>query len=129
MSAEIPSSRVKEKRTLQRKQTTIQEIQYMACNYSDCIDKPSGLLNLQISHALFRHLLCVTCRGPIRQLKLAFFETQVLYQFIHQVLEAHTDDIADQGSWRKLPSRLQMCSNFFPSYRHSTSGLRGHHEF
>jgi hypothetical protein len=40
-----------------------------------------------------------------------------------------TDNIANRGSWQKMPSHLQKCSSSFPSDRCSTSELRGHREF
>jgi hypothetical protein len=43
-------------------------------------------------------------------------------------LENTTDD-ANQESWQKTSSHLQMCSSFFPSDRYSTSGSRVHCEF
>ena len=80
MSIETPSD-FEKKRTLQRTRMAIKEVKITACNNDNCMDEPSGLLNLRLSHAIFQHLPLVTCHDLTRQPKLESFETQALYQY------------------------------------------------
>ena len=123
----------KKKRTLQKRRMTIEEIQIMAGNDYDCMDKPWALLILRLSHATFRHPQSVTCHGLTRPPKPETLETQGLPLTVFNISlrSTSTDNIqvANRESWRTMPSHLQTCSSFFPSDRYLTSESRGYREF
>ena len=109
---------------------TVTEIQIMAGNDGDCMGKPWALLNLRLLHATLQHLQSVTYHGLTRRPKSETLETRgLLPMFNINLRSTGTDNIANRGSWQKMPSHLQTCSSFFPSDRYLTSELRGRREF